>query len=78
MFYHYNVFTVFYLSFSNLSVSICLMPWFNCRTLEHVKCEVIEKTSQVASDGRYQQVLVLKCCMCSGKMNGRGSEPLLP
>ena len=32
-----------------------------------LKCEVIENTSQGASDGRYQTVSVSKCCMSRGR-----------
>ena len=45
--------------------------------MEQVKREVIEKTSQGASDGRYKMVSVSKCCMMqgrslSGNVRGRG------
>ena len=36
---------------------------FEQKSIVQVKCEVIEKTSWGARDGRYQMNFVLKCCM---------------
>ena len=46
-------------------------------TLQLVKCEVTKQTSHVASEDKYELVLVLECCMwriqnLSGNVEGGG------